>query len=58
MPEYVKRYEQKSGNKVIVFVTNRRFGDSVDDSMVVMRMGTFAPMIKAFIDADRERWVE
>lgn len=58
MPEYVKRYEKLTDKQVIVFVTNRRYGDSVDDSLVVMRMGTFTPMIKAFVEADKERWVE
>jgi len=57
MPEYVKKYERLAdGKQVVVFVTNRGYGDSVDDSLVVLRMGTFAPMLKAFIETDKERW--
>jgi hypothetical protein len=55
MPEYVKRYGGTNDN-VIVFVTNKEYGDSVDDTYVVMRMGTFIPMMKALLDSDRERW--
>ena len=58
MPEYVKKYEKLTDKQVVVFVTNRQYGDSVDDSLVVMRMGTFTPMLKALVDGDRERWVE
>lgn len=58
MPMYISRYEEKEGRNVIILVTNRQYGDSVDDSMVVMRLGTFMPMLKAFIDTDRERWTD
>lgn len=58
MPMYLKRYEQHTEKQAIVVVTNRRYGDSVDDSIVVLRLGTFAPMLKAFYEADKERWTE
>lgn len=58
MPEYVKRYEQSSGKQVVIFVTNRQYGDSVDDSLVVLRVGTFIPMLKALVDTDKERWTD
>lgn len=58
MPEYVKRYEQKSGKQVVIFVTNRQYGDSVDDSLVVLRVGTFIPMLKALVETDMERWTD
>lgn len=60
MPKRLRSYESRdrnpSGEPVILFVTNRRYGDSVDDSMVVMRLGAFIPMLKAFVDMKlRER---
>lgn len=58
MPMYLKRYEKNTEKQAIVVVTNRRYGDSVDDSMVVLRLGTFAPMLKALYEADKERWTE
>jgi hypothetical protein len=60
MPEYVKRYElperNREGKQVVIFATNRQYGDSVEDTLVVMRLGTFAPMLKALIAQDKERW--
>ena len=43
------RERNPSGDPVIVFVTNKRYGDSIDDSMVVLRLGAFIPMLKAFV---------
>ena len=61
IPKYVRKYESSEHNgssvPVVIFVTNRTYGDSVDDSLVVMRLGTFAPMFKSFVDSDKERWV-
>lgn len=57
MPEYVKKYEA-DGKQVIIFATNRQYGDSVDDSLVVLRLGTFIPMLKALVDSDKERWTD
>ncbi len=57
MPDYINKYEKLSGGKqVVIFVTNREYGDSVDDSLVVLRLGAFAPMLKAMVDTDKERW--
>lgn len=56
MPMYLKRREQDEQKQAIVIVANRKYGDSVDDSIVVLRLGTFAPMLKAFYEADKERW--
>jgi len=61
MPQTLKKYEKErnpDGKQVVVFVTNKRYGDSVDDSIVVMRMGTFIPMLKALVDSDKERWID
>ena len=55
MPELFGRFEKDDRN-VIVFVTNKVYGDTVDDSFVVMRIGTFIPMMKALVESDRERW--
>jgi hypothetical protein len=61
MPQTLRKYETErnpDGKQVVIFVTNRRYGDSVDDSIVVMRLGTFLPMIKALVDSDKERWTD
>lgn len=62
MPQYVRKYEYPDRNKeskqVMVFVTNKRYGDSVDDTLVVMRLGTLMPMLKSMVDKDPERWKE
>lgn len=55
MPNRFSARETGSDNTVI-FVTNRKYGDSVDDSFVVLRLGTFLPMLKALVDTDKERW--
>lgn len=55
MPELFGRFEKDDRN-TIVFVTNKVYGDTVDDSFVVMRIGTFIPMMKALVESDRERW--
>lgn len=59
MPQTIRKYENErnpNGKQVVIFATNRRYGDSIDDSLVVMRMGTFIPMLKALVDSDKERW--
>lgn len=61
MPQHLKQYEQDrnpDGKQVVIFATNRRYGDSVDDTIVVLRLGTFMPMLKALIDSDKERWTD
>lgn len=57
MPDYIAKYE-KDKKQVVLFVTNRQYGQSVDSSFVVMRMETFVPMLKALIDSDTERWTD
>jgi|TARA_R110000823_G_scaffold154116_3_gene285006 hypothetical protein len=58
MPYTLKTYEKQRNDKdqaPIIIVANRKYGDSVEDSIVVTRLGTFAPMLKAFVDSDPER---
>ena len=43
---------------LIVFVTNRKYGDDLEDSLVVMRLGTFMPMFATHINSDRERYID
>ena len=61
MPQTLRKYETErnpDGKQVVIFATNRRYGDSVDDSIVVLRLGTFLPMLKALVDSDKERWTD
>lgn len=62
IPQYVRKYEDRYLNSdakpVVLLITNRRYGESVEDSLVVMRLGTFAPMLKSFVDSDKERWAD
>jgi hypothetical protein len=62
IPKYVRKYESSDhnsdGKPAIIFVTNRTYGDSVEDSLVVMRLGTFANIFKPFVHSDKERWIE
>lgn len=52
MPQRLRQYEAPDRNSysdnVILLVTNRMYGDSVDDTIVVMRLGTFIPMLKEY----------
>ena len=43
---------------VIAFVTNKQQGPDVEDSYVVLRLGTFMPMFAAMVAGDRERWLK
>lgn len=62
MPKYMHDIESQSSNPdgraAILFITNKKYGDSVDDSMVVMRLGTLIPMLKSLYYSDRERYEE
>ena len=58
MPERFKYIEDKTDKNVIMIVNNARFGDGVEDSLVVMRLGTFGPLMKALYDSDKERWTD
>lgn len=55
MPDRLRRFES-DGNNAVILVTNKRYGDDVEDSIVVMRLGTFMPMLKAMYNNDKERW--
>ena len=57
MPQRISDLEKRGSENVIMLVTSQRYGDEVEDSFVVMRLGTFTPIFKAFIDSDRERWI-
>jgi hypothetical protein len=52
MPKRIRDYEAKDRNpdrlKVIVIATNKRYGDSIDDTLAVMRLGTLMPILKAY----------
>lgn len=49
--------EKDSPFPVIAFVTNKQHGPDVEDSYVILRLGTFMPMMAAMVAADRERWL-
>jgi hypothetical protein len=55
MPEYMK--EHRNIRNLIVFVTNRTYGDGIEDSLVVMRLSTFTEMFSTHINSDRERYI-
>ncbi len=50
----LRQHEQN----LIVFVTNRKYGDDLEDSLVVMRLGTFMPMFATHINSDKERYID
>ena len=56
MPQNLRKAEE-GGNRAILIVSSKRYGDEVEDSIVVMRLGTASPMLKALIDNDKERWI-
>ena len=56
MPQNLRKAEME-GKRVVILVTSKRYGDDVEDTIVVMRLGTASPMLKALIDNDKERWI-
>lgn len=56
MPQNLRKAEV-DGQRAILIVSSKRYGDEVEDSIVVMRLGTASPMLKALIDNDKERWI-
>lgn len=52
MPKRLRDYEAKDRNpgreNVIIVATNKRYGDSIDDTIAVMRLGTLLPILKAY----------
>lgn len=61
VPYEFKRYETERSkgnpNPVIMFLTQRDNGEFVADNYVVMRLGTFAPMLAELIAADPNRYM-
>ncbi len=55
LPRYFREH-QHDGNLIVV-VTNLKYGDDLEDSLVVMKLGTFAPIFTSHINTDRERYV-
>jgi len=57
IPQKLKQYEteRSNGKPPIIIMTNNQYGDSVDDMIVVMKLGTFMPMLKEWYQADPER---
>lgn len=56
MPLYMREMRDEMNH--ILIVTNRRYGDDVEDSLVVMRLNTFAEMLSTHINSDRERYID
>lgn len=52
MPKRIRDYESKERNpdrlNVIVLATNKRYGDSIDDTLAVMRLGTLLPLLQQY----------
>lgn len=55
MPEYMRKHRDTSN--LIVFVTNPIYGENIDDSLVVMRLSTFAEIFGSHVNTDRERYI-
>jgi hypothetical protein len=55
LPRYFK--ERADEQNLIVFITNPQYGDSLEDSLVAMRLGTFGPIFETHINNNRERLV-
>ena len=57
VPQKLKQYaaERSNGKPPIIIMTNKQYGDSIDDMIVVMSLGTFMPMLKEWYQADPER---
>tara|TARA_R110002153_G_scaffold186490_1_gene339614 strand:- start:127 stop:495 length:369 start_codon:yes stop_codon:yes gene_type:complete len=57
VPQKLKQYagERSNGKPPIIIMTNKQYGDSIDDMIVVMNLGTFMPMLKEWYQADPER---
>ena len=59
MPDHIRSFERRqrdSRQSLLILVTNRQYGDSVDDSIVVTRLGSYVQLLKAFIDKEPERY--
>lgn len=58
MPRTIKQLEDRGHSNLIVIATNRHYGDSIEDSLVITRLGTFMPLMQALVENDRERWLD
>lgn len=58
LPRTIKALEERGHQTPVIVVTNRHYGDSVEDSLVVMRLGSFLPMFMRYINSDRERYID
>lgn len=61
MPFYFKRYETErqngNPNPVVMFVTGKHHGPNVEDTYVLMRLETYAGMLKTVVEADPARYL-
>lgn len=57
MPQNLKKYEGErgNGNPCVILVTNKQYGDSVDDTIAVMKLSTLMPILKDWYQFDVER---
>jgi hypothetical protein len=61
VPYFFKRYETSRSNgnphPTVMFLTSKDNGPNVEDSFVLMRLETFAPLLVNQINADPERHI-
>lgn len=57
LPRTIRIMEESGEQNPIIVVTNRHYGDTVEDSLVVLRLGSFLPMLAVFVESDRERYI-
>lgn len=61
VPWAFERYEtirnQGSSAPTIMFLTSKSHGNEISDSYVLMRLETFAPMLKTIVEADPQRYL-
>jgi hypothetical protein len=55
IPKFMRDHNDEPN--LILFVTNPTYCDSIEDVIVVMRLGTFGPLFASHINTDRERYV-
>lgn len=54
LPRFFRSHQDDG---LIVVVTNRKYGEDLEDSLVVTRLGTFGPIFASHINSDRERYI-
>lgn len=57
IPQHLKKHEGErgNGNPCVILVTNKQYGDSVDDTIAVMKLSTLMPILKVWYQFDVER---